>query len=131
MEMYTKKFNESKNPVPLKIKSFFSTIKSEVERRFNDGYATCPYAVYTLLKKFPEYKNEFKVADGEYRGEPHYFVVWKDSWIIDFGNNIFPKSIITGQIYPHIMKYPAANYKVDEFLTVDAFLRLYPKIKNY
>lgn len=111
----------------------WSSIKGEIHKRFNDGYATCTFATYEVVKTLKDF--DIKVVDGVYKGDPHWFplvTVQEGSYIVDLGNNLDSKAIETGDITPRIIKQNlASDYDIDEEMSVHAFLNYYPTIKNF
>jgi hypothetical protein len=111
-------------------KKVWTDIKEEIHSRFNDGYATCTYAVKELAHEL--YKNNvpFVVISGTYLDSGHWWISLEDGTIIDLGNNIDEKNIETGIIQPIISKN-TSGYKVQDRVTYREFLKAWPQIKNF
>ena len=111
----------------------YNQIKSELHTRFEDGYATCTLGTYAICMLRDTY--EMQVADGEFNGQGHWFVVVTldgDKYIADIGNNLTREALKTGVIIPTLVKYPNKTYTIDSLIDPDIFVdQIYPKIKNY
>ena len=117
------------------VNKVWSSIKNDVHKRFNDGYATCPYATNEVVKALKD-KYPITIVDGEYEGGAHWYPVLHDKtlnkkFIVDLGNNIKKRHIESGNIKPVIVPFPNSDYKTDKLLSVSEWNRFYPKIKKF
>ena len=108
--------------------SVWGQIKQEIHRRFNDGQATCTYAVYELGKALAANDILFKVHSGEYNGAGHWWIT-VDNMVYDLGNNATDTSIDTGKIKPEFGIRSNA-YKTEDTMNFTEYAQYYATIKD-
>ena len=128
------------------LKILFDRIYPELNKRFNDGYATCTYATYHVSFFFEYDKGyykklgyRFEIIDGEYNGMGHWFlklyhIKSKKEFIIDFGNNLTHKALKSGIIEPIIFSKKDSEfykYSVDSILSFPEYKKYYQEIKHF
>ena len=121
------------------INSVYSKNIKEVTKRFNDGYATCTFMTKQLADELEKNKIDFQVVSGDFKNEGHWWIVvnYKYSegkyyrWLLDLGDNISKKAIISGNIEKKILKITDKDYKPEKYFSYKEFLKYYPKISKY
>ena len=134
---WAKNVNLSKEDLLQDARTIWHRISTEVNRRFNEGYATCTFATKEVVESLlPKYAEFIDVVDGTYDGEPHWYPIVSiptdskvERYIIDLGNNI--KHLNDAEISAELHPYPDPNYSVDSMMTPEAFLAFYPTIAGY
>lgn len=115
------------------IATLWLKIETTINDRFEGGWATCTYACREVVNLSKHY--DMVVADGEYNGEAHWFVIVNTGdgkKIVDLGNNIDDKHMDSGKIEPMIIHYPDSRYQVDETFAPDEWVsNIYPEIRNF
>jgi len=102
--------------------------KKELLQKFNEGYATCTYAVLKLGDYFLKHDIDFVVVSGDYDGSGHWWIEIGNT-IYDIGNNIKEEFVESGLMEP-IITTDRSNYSVDEKMSYKQYLKLYPTIKD-
>lgn len=131
-----------KNDVEKIVHSVYNRIKSSLNKRFEDGYATCTFASYELGKELTKHGIDFSVISGDFKGSGHYWIVCNVAYsvksmkytreILDIGDNISSSSLNSGKIPLKILPVPNPDYKPEDYLTFKKFASLYEKkLKNF
>ena len=111
-----------------------SSYSKEIEKRFNEGKATCTYAVFVLGRELENQGVPFQVVEGEFLGQGHWWIVAEEEgqeWILDIGDNISPNAIETGVIEGKIVSIQSQDYQEEDRMSFNEYLDHYEEIKGF
>lgn len=107
----------------------------KIEKRFDGGMATCTYASYVIGKELAAQAISFTVISGDFDDMGHWWVVagseYSGKYIVDIGNNIPEKAILSGKIEKSILPNPSSKYKQEYILSWEQYQQEYQSIKGH
>jgi len=113
--------------------SVFKKTSAIIDKKFNDGLATCTHASRYISTELDKYYVPHTIHGGDFNDSGHFWVETK-SFIIDNGDNISDAHMKSGHIKPKVIlksSSAAKKYKSEEVFTPAKYKSYYAKVKKF
>lgn len=104
--------------------------KSKINARYERYFATSLYATWITANFFKENNIEFRIIDGSYCSEFHWFII-VDDFIVDIGNSVHARMNKLTEIEPIVTLSTNKQYYIHKEWDLEKFNDYYKSIKIY
>lgn len=133
-EILTKSVQPGTSTAAAMLKSVITPVynknKPIIEKRFNNGLATCTYATKVVSDALSAANIPHKVIEGQFNNDEHWWVAAL-GFFIDIGDNISNSSVETGNVPMKIVPAFSSGYSPEKSFSAEEYAKYYPSIANW